>query len=218
MRKRLTPFCTMSENLKYVLTLTIICFITASLLAGVYLLTQPTIIEQKEREEKLALKEVFPEAGYFEPQLKDGQTLYFKAYSSADKKMLLGYTFRAQAQGYSSDIETMAGMNREGKITAIRILAQNETPGLGANIAEVKALKTFWQAIKEFFAGQQEAGELAGEPWFCAQFKGKKIRDLIVVNTPTEKNIQAVTGATISSEALTDSVREKAEEILRDEQ
>ena len=42
----------------------------------------------------------------------------------------------------------------------------------------------------------------------------KEIEDLIVIKTATEKNIQAITGATISSEALTDSVGEKAKEIL----
>lgn len=205
----------MRENLRYILTLTIICFITATLLTGVYLLTRPKIVEQKAQEEKLALKEIFPEAGYFEPQVKDGKTPYFKVYLSGDKKKLLGYAFRAQGQGYSSDIETMAGVDTQGKITGIKILAQNETPGLGAKIAEVKAKKTLWQAIKEFFTKGQKAREIASEPWFCTQFKGKKIEDLIVVNAPTEKNIQAITGATISSEALTDSVREKAKEILK---
>ncbi len=208
----------MPENIKYILTLTIICFITASLLTGVYLLTRPKILEQKAQEEKQALKEVLPEAGYFEPVLRNGQTVYLKAYLSSDKKKLLGYAFRAKGKGYSGAIETIAGMDMQGRITGIKLLAQNETPGLGAKIGEVLAKKTLWQAIKEFFRPRQKLSEIADEPWFCAQFRGKKIKDLVVVKTPTQRNIQAITGATISSEALTDSVREKAKEILRSAQ
>lgn len=204
----------MSESIKYILTLTIICFITASLLTCVYLLTCPKILEQKERAEREALEEVVPEAGYFEPVIKENQTVYFRAYKSSDKKRLLGYAFRTQAYGYSSEIEAMAGINTQGEISGIRILAQNETPGLGARIEEALVKKTLWQRIKEIFAPKQKSAEISAKPWFCVQFKGKKIEDLIVVNTPTEKNIQAITGATISSQALTDSVREKAKEIL----
>ena len=205
----------MSENLKYILTLTIICFITATLLAGVYHLTQPKILEQKRRQEQQALKEVLPEAGYFEPILKGEEILYFKAYLDADKKKILGYAFKTQAQGYSSIIETMAGVATQGSITGIKILSQNETPGLGARINEVLVKETFWQAIKTLFGLKEKIPKTTDEPWFCTQYKGKKIEDLIVVQSPTERNIQAVTGATISSQALTDSVRERAKEIMK---
>ena len=197
------------ESIKYILTLTVICLITASLLTGVYFLTRPKIIEQKSQEEKQALKEVLPEAGYFEPVESEDKGSYFKAYSSSDKKKLLGYAFRTKARGYSGEIETIAGMNTQGRITGIKILAQNETPGLGARINEVLIKKTLWQAIKEFFTGGR-ISKVSDKPWFCAQFEGKKIEEL--------KDIQAITGATISSQALTDSVRERAKEILKYEQ
>ena len=198
----------MRENLKYILTLSLICMVMASLLSGVYFLTRAKILEQKTHEKKQALKEVCPKAGYFEPIVENGKVVYFKAYESANKEGFLGYAFRTEAQGYSSVIEAMAGMDREGRITGVRILAQNETPGLGARISEVLVRKTLWEAIKELFSREKRYAELADEPWFCAQFKGKKISD----------DIQAITGATISSQGLIDSVREKAKEVLRYEQ
>lgn len=204
----------MNESLKYILTLTIICLITASLLTGVYLLTSPRILEQKAKSEQQALKEVLSPAGYFEPVVTDGKIVYFKAYLSADKNKIIGYAFRAKAKGYSSIIESVAGIDTQGRITGIKILAQNETPGLGGKICEILAKKTLWQAMKEFFTPRKKSQPIPDQPWFCAQFKDKKIVDLIVVKTPTEKNIQAITGATISSQALTDSVRKKAQEIL----
>ncbi|UCB57251.1 MAG: RnfABCDGE type electron transport complex subunit G [Candidatus Omnitrophota bacterium] len=205
----------MKENLRYILTLTLICFVTASLLTGVYLLTQPRILEQKEKEKTEALKEVMPEAGYFDAVSEEGKVIYYRAYPSSNKQRLLGFAFTARAQGYSGVIETMAGIDREGKITGVKILQQTETPGLGARISEVLKQKTLYEATKDLFSREKKIDEIPDKPWFCAQFKGKRISDLIVVKTPTEKNIQAITGATISSEALTDSVREKAKEILR---
>ena len=208
----------MKENLKYILTLTVICLVTASLLTGIYLLTRPKILEQKERVQEEALQAVLPEAGYFEPVLQEDGFSYFRAYLSSKKKKLLGFAFKTEAQGYSSLIETMAAVDTKGKIVGVEILAQNETPGLGAKIDEVLVKKTLWQAIKEAFTGKKESPQISAEPWFCQQFKGKSIQDLVVVKEPTKKNIQAITGATISSEALTDSVREKAKKILEYEQ
>ena len=198
----------MPESIKHVLTLTVICLITASLLTGVYFITQPKIIEQKAQEERQALKEVLPEAGYFEAIESEGKDSYYRAYSSSDKKKLLGYAFRTKARGYSSEIETIAGMNTQGRITGVKILAQNETPGLGARINEVLVKKTLWHAIKEFFSWGK-ISKVSDKPWFCVQFEGKKIEDL--------EGIQAITGATISSQALTDSVCEKAEEVRSSE-
>lgn len=204
----------MRENLKYILTLATICFITATLLTGVYLLTTPKILKQKLQAQRQALEEVLPQARFFEPVLDNGETLYFRGYISADKKEFAGYAFSTQAKGYSSIIETMAGMDSEGKITGVKILSQNETPGLGAKVEEVLVQKTLWQAIQERFSSKQKPEELQAEPWFCSQFKGKRIEDLFVVQQGRTKHIQAITGATISSQALTDSVREQAREIL----
>ncbi len=198
----------MRESLRYILTLSLICMVMASLLSGVYFLTRSKILEQKTHEERQALKEVCPKAGYFEPIVENNKIIYFRAYRSSDKEDLLGYAFRTEAQGYSSVIEAMAGMDREGGITGVRILAQNETPGLGARISEVLVRESLWEAIKAVFSREKKYPKSADEPWFCARFKGKKISE----------DIQAITGATISSQGLIDSVCKKAKEVLGYEQ
>ena len=159
---------------RYGFTLSLICIVAAGLLAGVNSLTKARIVAQAEAEEEASLKEVLPEAAHFEPVKCGNDVLYYKAYHKDGK--LAGVAFKAAGKGYSSTIETMAGMLQDGTITAIKILSQNETPGLGAQVAEQK---------------------------FSSQFARQK--DL--------SNIQAITGATISSKAVIDSVKEKAEEI-----
>ncbi len=159
---------------RYGFILALICFVAAGLLAGVNSLTKSRIIAQAQAEEEASLKEVIPEGEQFEAVKKDGEILYYKARDKAGK--LIGVAFKASGKGYSSTVETMVGMLSEGTITAVKVLNQNETPGLGARITE---------------------------PEFAGQFK----------NTQDLSNIQAITGATISSKAVIDSVAKKAEEI-----
>lgn len=164
----------MKEMVKYGFTLALICIIAAGLLSGVNLLTRSKIISQAQAEEEAGLREVMPLAVHFEAVKPKDDILYYKAHDKEGK--LIGVAFKASGKGYSSTIETMVGMLKDGTITAIKVLSQNETPGLGARVAE---------------------------PEFTGQFKDLK----------NISGVNAITGATISSRAVTDSVQKKAGEI-----
>jgi electron transport complex protein RnfG len=165
----------MKEMIKYGVTLAFICIIAAGLLAGVNALTKSKIISQALAEEGASLREVLPQAVSFEA-VKSGDTvLYYKALDGEGK--LMGVAFKASGKGYSSIIETMVGMLKDGTITAIKVISQNETPGLGTRVAE---------------------------PEFTGQFEN--IKDL--------SGVSAITGATISSRAVINSVEKKAKEIM----
>jgi len=188
----------MRETIRYGFILAVICIVASSLLAGMNSLTRPRIIALAQAEEKATLSELLPEAKNFEPvKSKEGDVIYYKAYDKNGK--FAGAAFKAQAKGYSSIIETMVGMTKDGTITAIKIISQNETPGLGAKIAEVAEETTLWEAVK----GKKTSTER--KSWFQEEFRNKKIEDL--------KDISAITGATISSQEVIDSVKKKAEEI-----
>ncbi len=164
----------MKEMVRYGFILGLICIIAAGFLAGVNTLTKSRIISQAQAEEEAGLKEVIPEGTHFEAVKSAEETIYYKAHDKEGK--LIGIAFKASAKGYSSTVETLVGMLQDGTILAIKILNQNETPGLGSRVA-----------------GSE----------FTGQFKSKK--DL--------SDIQAITGATISSKAVIDSVKSKVEEI-----
>ena len=87
----------------------------------------------------------------------------------------------------------MVGVDREMKITGIKIAFQQETPGLGTRIEEVRK------------------GDSA--PWFQEQFRGKTLESLEVVRAADPERIEAITGATISSQAVANSVREAVEKL-----
>ena len=166
----------MKEMMRFGFILSLICAVAATLLAGMNSLTKTRIIAQARAEEENSLKEVVPEATHFEAVKSGNDTLYYKAHDKGGK--LIGVAFKASGKGYSSTIETMVGARRDGTITAIKILSQNETPGLGARVSENN---------------------------FTGQFNNKDIQGLSAV--------QAITGASISSKAVIDSVKKKAEEI-----
>jgi len=166
----------MKEMARYGFTLAVICAIASGLLASVNALTKSRIIAQAQAEEDAGLKEVLPEAAHFEPVKSQDNIIYYNGHDKEGR--LIGVAFKAAGKGYSSIVETVAGMKSDGTITGIKVVSQNETPGLGSGVTE---------------------------PGFTGQFSGRSIAEL--------NKVQAITGATISSKAVIDSVKRKAEEI-----
>lgn len=140
----------------------IICVLALGLSAGFSL-----------AEENLDLKEVLPQAASFTAVKKSGEILYYKAQGPDGK--LIGAVFEAKGKSYS-EIDTLVGMLKDGTLTAIKVLAQDETPGIGSRVTT---------------------------PEFTDRFRN--IQDI--------SQVQAITGATVSSQAVIDSVKKKAAEI-----
>ncbi len=188
-----------NNYIKFAATLAIICLASSGLLSVVYNITRPKIEEQRKQEESRSLKDVFPQAKDFQEVKEAGEVLYYKALGP--KGELLGYAFKASGRGYSSDIVTMVGMDKDGIIKNIKILSQNETPGLGSRIVEVIQKETLWDVLfKKIKLGKPPV------PWFQAQFSGKNVNEL-------EKQADTITGATISSSAVIRSIKGKALQI-----
>lgn len=168
----------MKEMMRYGFILALICIIAAGLLAVVNRLTGPKILAAALSEEQAALGEIMPLAGEFftVKSPNDSAILYYKAFDK--QKKLIGYVFKAGGKGYSSVVETLVGIFVDGKISAIKVISLNETPGLGMRVKE---------------------------DTFTDQFSQQNSLDL--------SSIQAITGATISSRAVIDSVMKKAQEI-----
>jgi Na+-translocating ferredoxin:NAD+ oxidoreductase RnfG subunit len=107
----------------------------------------------------------------------------------------------AYGKGYSSTIETIVGVTTGGSICGIKIVSQKETPGLGAKVQEVASRNTLWAVLSG-----SAVDETGARPWFEEQYDGLGVEDLRVVKSRSEDGVLAITGATISSEAVTGSV------------
>jgi Na+-translocating ferredoxin:NAD+ oxidoreductase subunit G len=175
----------MSQLVKFGLILGAICLMATLVLAVTYEVTKPKIEEQLKLEEQEALGAIMPHADSFAEKKLDGIE-YFEA--SKDKK-LIGYCVRVVGAGYNGYIRMIAAIDLAGTIQGLEVLEHSETPGLGAKINELKP-------------GERES-------WFLKQFKGKSARTIAV-----KKDIDAITGATISSRAVTDAIRMTADDLL----
>lgn len=175
----------MKQLIRFGIILGVICLIATLVLALTYEVTRPKIEEQQKKEEQTALKLILPEATSFNPKKID-EIEYFEAYRN---KELIGYCIRVIASGYNGFIRIIAGIDLDGIIKGVEILEHYETPGLGSKINEVKP-------------GERE-------PWFLRQFIGKSAKDVEI-----KKDIDAITGATISSSAVTEAVNKTANEFL----
>lgn len=174
-----------SDLLRLGIILLIITAFAGLLLGVAYNITKEPIAKQTEKENNNAMKEILTKAKTFKK--KEDAKLPENILELNEAKVdndTIGYAIKIQTKGYGGKIDLMVGISKEGKIEGIKILNQSETPGLGANSTNRN---------------------------FYNQYKGKPIdKDIEVVKTKPSKDteIQAITGATITSRAVTSAVNE----------
>ena len=163
---------------KITLNLVIVYLIGGLILAAVYAKTSPIMYRNALLAKENALKELMPDADKIEKAgdwtVHEKEAEYFVA-KKGDK--VIGYIVQSYGKGYSSYIDALIAVDTDFNVRKISILDQKETPGLGDEI-DTAAFKN--------------------------QFNGKSIDHLKVVKTETKDDIQAISGATISSRAVTE--------------
>ena len=203
----------MKEEFKMVMVLTAVCLVSSVALSLLYNKVKTNIEKQEKAKIEKALRFVMPAAGEFEKVETEEEVEYWRVKSPEGQ--LLGYTFIARKQGFSSEIKVMVGIRPDATITRTRVIAQAETPGLGANMELVESDRFLW----DVFSGKGVAAEREEEkaPFFLEQFRELDARKLVVVKSAPDKEdneIQALTGATISSQAVVDGIEEAVDIII----
>lgn len=205
----------MGNFLRLVGTLAAIAAASSFGLSAVFNATYEITEEYKRQEQAMARIEALAcdPGAYFVETVTDSIAggrpfVYHTGYAREGSDEIVGYSFTAYGKGYSSTIETIVGVDPAGTICGIKITSQRETPGLGAKIEEVASKNTLWAVMMG-----NAVDETGARPWFQVQFSGAAPEDLEVVKSATEEGILAITGATISSDAVTESVREGLEAL-----
>lgn len=159
--------------------------IVALLLASVNALTADTIKQNEIDALNTALNKVFPDADQFpEVTISETDTTekgIVNAYTAMDASgKVLGMAVKVAPSGFGGAINMIIGVDADGKVVRAEILSLSETPGLGTK---------------------------AKEPKFIDQYIGKSGKlKVIKSGTPSNGEILAITGATISSQAVTTGV------------
>lgn len=162
--------------LRLALTLLVITSVVAAALAGVNAVTAPKIAAITAQKTQDAIAAVLPGGGEKLDGFTDDTGLVRAVYSSES-----GYAIEVTPAGFDGQISMMVGISKEGKVLGIDIISHTETAGLGA----VAAART-------------SAGEN-----FRNQFAGA---DSILSVSKDGGTIDAITGATITSRAVTAGV------------
>ena len=183
----------MKESLRLVVVLTLVCLIAALALAGVDRLTKEPRLEQKRLAHLKAIKSVLPL--FNNDPLKDKKEIEgITFYLGKKAGEIIGVAFSSKGEGYSGFITIMMGVSPEDdSITGIEILEHMETPGLGANIE------------KEEFKNQFTEKSLANSKLVDGRLGVKKDKG----------DIDALTGATISSRGVTEAVDKGLKDFLK---
>ncbi|RJP79849.1 MAG: RnfABCDGE type electron transport complex subunit G [Desulfobacteraceae bacterium] len=179
----------MNDMIKMVVVLTILSSVSGGLLASVHDGTKAQIENQQLKFVKgPAIKTILkgstndPITDRFKIQDGDVERSFFVGKIDGKANTI---AFESFGKGFGGDIGVMIGVNLdEDKLVGVSVTTHSETPGLGAKAKE--------------------------DPSFSAQFKSLSTNDSIKV-TNDGGSINAISGATITSRAVCDTVGKSLE-------
>ena len=187
----------MKDNIRAVITLTVITLTAGILLGYVYELTKQPIAAQTLETKLNSYRKVFPDAADFIPSenvdaaavaavLNDngyGKESVDECLAAVDSGgSALGYVMTVTtSEGYGGDITISMGVRSDGTLNGIEILSISETAGLGMK---------------------------ADTDEFKGQFGGRKVAQFNYTKTgaAAEYEIDALSGATITTNAMVNAV------------
>lgn len=175
----------MSKIIKPAAVLLVICVIAAGLLGYVNVITTEPIAAQDAKAKQESMTAVLPDAASFGEEKEVSEGNITSVTPALDENgNEIGYAVAITTKGFSAGLKLMYGIDTTGTITGLSVVdCSNETPGLGAN------------AANESFYGQ---------------FAGKNGS---VAVTKDGGDIEALTGATITSRAVANAATEAIEYV-----
>lgn len=177
----------MREVTKLGIILLIIAGVAAAILGWVNQITKGPIEEQTIAANNLARQEILSQADEFvQTDINNGEnySIISEIYEGKSNEAVIGYTLKTTPSGYGGEVVVMVGIDTDGVITGVSIGNHNETPGLGAKASDAD------------FKDQ-----------YIDKSSDKQI-EVIKAGSPSENEIVSISGATITSRAVTHGVNE----------
>lgn len=174
-----------SSDFQTFIILTLVCMVSAGVLAFVYQVTKNPIAQAEARAKEEALRIVLPTET---KEIKTDSLTFngedFEIQTAIDKDgKAIGYALQSGTnKGYGGEIVFLVGFDIRGKINTYKIMSHLETPGLGDNLTTDE---------------------------FKKQFNGKDLENFRFKVTKDGGDVEAITAATISSRAACEAL-EKA--------
>jgi len=119
----------------------LISAVAAAGLAATYAITKGPIAAQDKAAREKALKAVLTDAKSFQPVGQSvlsaagkaaGETPVDSVFVAEDSAgAVVGWGLQVRPRGYGGPMTVVVGLDRNGKVTGVNMVAHNETPGLG---------------------------------------------------------------------------------------
>ena len=174
------------EIIRMVVTLFAISLICSSILGVVNAVTKDKIAEIEAETRAAAMREVLPDAETFtdvsdalSEEFKTENTITDIFSATASDGADAGYAVMVAPRGFGGEIVMIVGIGTDGAVTGVVITEMSETAGLGTK---------------------------ANDPAFLSQYAGKSGSLSVVKGEAGENQISAITGATVTSRAVTTGV------------
>ena len=168
---------TFKEFISPILVLVVICFVVTFALAFIYGVTAP-IIEKNNAAAAAATRAELLESSEGNFDIYDGEL-----YEDAANKMTVtecyvatngsGMVVTAVSNSYGGDLTAMIGLDKDGAITSVKVTEASDTPGVGSK---------------------------AQLPDHLKQYEG--LKEYTDIQVKKDANVNAVTGASVSSGAV----------------
>lgn len=203
------------SSVKMIAVMGSVGLIASILLVATFQLTSPQIARNKQAQLEAAVLEVLPGATYFKPfsptdagglaAVAEGDTpdlTFYVGYDSLNANALVGVAIEAQGQGYADVIRILYGYDPACEcVVGMKVLESKETPGLGDKIGLDPAFLSNFEALDVTLGPDGET----------------LVNEVILVKQGAKTEtwqIEAITGATISSQAITDIIWTSTQALL----
>ena len=167
-----------------VMFLTLVVFISVTLLIFTEGFTSPVVAERLRQQVVDKMVDIFPNI-YGDEFDYNEETDVYTLYADEAKTEKIGYAFLAIGAGYGGDISILVGLENAEIVKGIIILSHTETPLIGTR---------------------------AIEPGFLNRLSGLAIGDIAFEKDGGLISSDGVTGATVTASAIINAVRETAME------
>jgi electron transport complex protein RnfG len=212
----------MKQTVRLTLVLGGTCLLAALILAGGNLITLGPRAQAETRERQRNLRLVLPEfrndptsesigvAAGGTGAGEAGQVTFYPARDAAQGGRLIGFAAEATSrQGYGGGVTVLAGLTPAGSLLQVMVTSHSETPGLGTRVTDRVRTRYLWQA----FSTTVESGLPPSA--HLDQYRDRAAADVAsadfrLVKSQAEVNartVQAVSGATVSSNAVAAAVK-----------
>jgi len=203
----------MKQALTLSLALAVVCASAAGILAFAEHKTAPARARAQARQQSESMAQVLPpfsNTPAAEPiavNIATGTVYFYPARNAAGQ--IIAYAGEGTSTaGYGGELRVLVGLTPAGDVLAVVVSAHSETPGLGTQVTDRQRQQTLGAILRR--TPQPDADALAPNLYLDQFQRYNLVNDAPLRMAADGGAIQAVSGATVSSRAVSEAVNQVA--------